>query len=1143
VRGGSSGPRLASRTFGHAALVAVAASLCLVLAGGAGAGSPNPPGILTPGSEAAPATVVDPAFTDSVVFSGLTGPTALRFAPDGQVFVAQKNGMIKVFSSLSATTPTTYADLSKSVDDYWDRGLLGLAIDPGWPARPYVYTSYTYDAAIGAAAPRWTDGCPTPPGPTTDGCVVSGRLSRLSAGADYRALVLGDAPVGYWRLGEASGTTAADETGTNPGTYVNGPTLGVAGALKGNSNTAASFNGSTQFVDVPSSPSLNASTGVSVEAWVKPAAMPGLGNSGTIAMKASDPPYAYWLQVTDNDRAKFGVGIGGVNRPLSAGGVVAPGNWYHLVGTYDGSVQRLYVNGGLAASQSLSGNVQSVAGDFRIGTTRTTEFFNGVVDDVAVYNKALTPAQVQSHYEAGAQALTEKVMIEDWCQQYPSHSIGDLRFGPDGALYASGGDGANFALADYGQGGGGSGSPTPPNPCGDPPAGVGGAETPPTAEGGSLRSQDLRTTSDPTTLDGALLRLDPNTGAGMAGNPLSGSSDANARRIVAYGFRNPFRFTFRPGTSELWIGDVGSGTWEEIDRDPSATTMANYGWPCYEGVPQAVDFSSLNLNMCNALYSAPAGTVTSPYYSYNHSASVVSGDGCPVGGSSITGLAFYDGTAFPSTYQGALFFGDHTRQCIWAMLPGANGLPDPQNIRVIETGARVVDLQVGPDGFLYWASLEDGTIHRLRPSGAGNPPVAVATATSPTSGPVPLTVGFDGSGSTGTGTLTYSWDLNGDGVYGDSTLQKPSYTYTTGGTYNVRLKVTDGSGLSSISQPVVVTAGNTPPTATINQPLSSTQWAVGDVINFGGSASDAEDGTVPASRFTWTLILHHCWQYDPTNCHTHTIQSWTGVTSGSFAAPDHEYPAWLELQLTVTDSGGLTDTKSVRLDPLTANVSFASSPSGLQLVVGSSASTTPFTRTLILNSTTGISATTPQTLNGQQYTFASWSDGGAQSHNVTIGGNATYTATYALAAPTTKFPDAAVITTGSNAGGTVAQLAADDNQYFRVLNSPNRVAAWYGRFTGVPQTASGLKVTYSGGNTVACSQTVSIYRWSDGVWVQLDARTVGAETLLSNLAPPGAASQYVSGTGELRVQIRCRSSAGNKSYVSQGDLMSITYVG
>jgi glucose/arabinose dehydrogenase len=1131
------GARLTPR-WSCVALVLAGALLCTGAAGGARAGSPNQPGFLTPGSQAAAATVVDPAFTDSVVFSGLTGPTAVRFAPDGEVFVAQKNGMIKVFSSLSATTPTTYADLSKNVDDYWDRGLLGLAIDPGWPTKPYVYTSYTYDAPIGGASPRWSDGCPTPPGPTTDGCVVSGRLSRLSTGADYRATVLGDGPVGYWRLGEASGTTAADETGANPGTYLNSPTLGVAGALKGSSNTAASFNGSSQSVDVPSSASLNASTGVSVEAWVKPTTMPGAGGTGTIAMKATDPPYAYWLQVIDTGGAKFGVGVGGVNHPLSAAGVVTTGSWYHLVGTYDGSVQRLYVNGRLVASQALTGNVDSVAGDFRIGTTHTTEWFNGAIDDVAVYNKALTPGQVQSHYEAGAQAITEKVMIEDWCQQYPSHSIGDLHFGPDGALYATGGEGANFNLADYGQGGGSAGSPTPKNPCGDPPAGVGGTETTPTAEGGSLRSQDLRTTSDPTSLDGALLRLDPATGAGMSGNPLAGSSDANARRIVAYGFRNPFRFTFRPGTSEPWIGDVGSGTWEEINRDPSPTTMANFGWPCYEGVPKSVDFSALNLNICTALYSAPAGTVTSPYYAYNHSASVVSGDGCPTGGSSITGVAFAGG-AFPAPYQNALFFADHTRQCIWAMLPGTNGLPDPSNIKVIETGAPVVDLQVGPDGYLYWADLDDGTIHRLRPSGAGAPPVAVAAATSPTSGPTPLTVNFDASGSTGTAPLSYSWDLNGDGVFGDSTLQKPSYTYTTGGTYNVRVKVTDGNGLSSTSQPVVVSPNNTPPTATIDTPLSTTKWAVGDVISFGGHATDAEDGTVAASGFTWTLLLHHCWQYDPTNCHIHTIQSWTGVTSGSFAAPDHEYPAWLELQLTVTDSGGLTDTKSIRLDPLTANVNFNSSPSGLQLVVGSSGSTTPFTRTLILNSTTAISAPTPQTLNGQSYGFSSWSDGGAQSHNLVINGAGTFTATYSQSAPTTKFPIATVLQTGTVVGGTFADLAANDNQYYSVLAASNRTTQWYGRFTGVPQNPTSLKITYSGGNTVPCGQTVSVWRWTDGFWIQIDGRTVGTETLLSNLVPPGTLSRYVNG-GEVRVQIRCRAS---KSNTTQGDLMSLTYTG
>src|SRR4029453_13686234 len=94
----------------------------------------------------------------------------------------------------------------------------------------------------------------------------------------------------------------------------------------------------------------------------------------------------------------------------------------------------------------------------------------------------------------------EQVLIEDWCQQYPSHSIGALDFGPDGALYVTGGDGASFNFADWGQDG------APLNPCGDPPGGVGAILSPPTAEGGALRSQDLRTTSDPVTLAGTVIR-------------------------------------------------------------------------------------------------------------------------------------------------------------------------------------------------------------------------------------------------------------------------------------------------------------------------------------------------------------------------------------------------------------------------------------------------------------------------------------------------------------------------------------------------------------------------------------------------------------------------------------------------------------
>jgi hypothetical protein len=148
-------------------------------------------------------------------------------------------------------------------------------------------------------------------------------------------------------------------------------------------------------------------------------------------------------------------------------------------------------------------------------------------------------------------------------------------------------------------------------------------------------------------------------------------------------------------------------------------------------------------------------------------------------------------------------------------------------------------------------------------------------------------------------------------------------------------------------------------------------------------------GALPASALSWKLVLHHC----TSGCHTHDVQSWIGVASGSFAAPDHDYPSYLELQLTATDAGGLTDTQTLRLDPRTVQVTLTSSPSGMQLGMGSSTATAPFTRTVIEGSSNSISAPN-QLRNRSSYVFSSWSDGGAPSHNITANATATYSATF-----------------------------------------------------------------------------------------------------------------------------------------------------
>ena len=125
------------------------------------------------------------------------------------------------------------------------------------------------------------------------------------------------------------------------------------------------------------------------------------------------------------------------------------------------------------------------------------------------------------------------------------------------------------------------------------------------------------------------------------------------------------------------------------------------------------------------------------------------------------------------------------------------------------------------------------------------------------------------------------------------------------------------------------------------------------------------------------------------------VQTWPGVASGSFNAPDHEYPSYLELRLTVTDSGGLRDTEVLRLDPRTVVLTFQTTPGGLRLTVGPTTSTATFSRTVIVGSRNTISAPSPQRKGQKNYNFVSWSDNGAQTQDIIAPASATtYTARF-----------------------------------------------------------------------------------------------------------------------------------------------------
>ncbi|MEK6277143.1 MAG: LamG-like jellyroll fold domain-containing protein [Actinomycetota bacterium] len=214
----------------------------------------------------------------------------------------------------------------------------------------------------------------------------------------YRAAVVADNPVSYWRLGEASGTNAVDEKSANAGTYVNAPTLGAASLLSSEAtNKAVGFDGTNDHVRVTNSASLNLTSPVTLEAWIKPTALPTAGNFKSVVTKAE----SYSLQF-NGPKLEFTIIQSGVRKRLQAPtGAIQTGVAYHVVGTYDGTTQRLYINGSQVASAPLSGGASTSSNNVFIGSwSSSSEFFSGVIDEVAIYGWALSASRVLAHYDS-----------------------------------------------------------------------------------------------------------------------------------------------------------------------------------------------------------------------------------------------------------------------------------------------------------------------------------------------------------------------------------------------------------------------------------------------------------------------------------------------------------------------------------------------------------------------------------------------------------------------------------------------------------------------------------------------------------------------------------------------------------------------
>jgi glucose/arabinose dehydrogenase len=462
-----------------------------------------------------------------------------------------------------------------------------------------------------------------------------------------------------------------------------------------------------------------------------------------------------------------------------------------------------------------------------------------------------------------------------------------------------------------------------------------------------------------SNLLGKILRINAD-GTIPADNPFFNTATGQNRAIWALGLRNPFTFTFQPGTGRMFVNDVGQTTWEEID---DGIAGSNYGWPTTEGPTSDPRFRS-------------------PLFWYGHGSS--STTGC-----AITGGAFYNPSAaqFPSDYVGDYFFADYCSGWIRKLDPASGN-----TVAAFATGAASpVDLLTAGDGSLWYLTRgSGGSVFRVTYTASQAPTIAThpASQTVGAGSPATFTVAANG-----TAPLAYQWQRNGTDIAGATSA---SYTIASaqagdnGARFRVRVSNSAG-GVTSNEATLTVTA-NQPPTATITAPAAGSVYAGGDTIAYAGTGTDPEDGTLGGTRFTWRVDFHHA-------DHTHPfVQPTSGSTSGTITIPTSGETAsdvWYRIHLTVTDSAGLTSSTFRDVDPRLARVTLATSPAGLQLRLDGQPVTTPLTFTGVVGIQRSLEAPSPQVVGLNVWTFDSWSNGGAQTQTIsTPAADTTYTATY-----------------------------------------------------------------------------------------------------------------------------------------------------
>jgi hypothetical protein len=305
-----------------------------------------------------------------------------------------------------------------------------------------------------------------------------------------------------------------------------------------------------------------------------------------------------------------------------------------------------------------------------------------------------------------------------------------------------------------------------------------------------------------------------------------------------------------------------------------------------------------------------------------------------------------------------------------------------------------VDLKVSTDGSLFYlargSGSNTGVVFKVQHTASQAPNISVHPADQTVSAGNSATFTVQASGSP---PLSFQWQRNNVDIPGATassfTLQ---FAQLSDDGALFRCVVSNAFGNATSNEARLTVVANQTPTATITQPGAGTLYTAGQTINFSGTGSDPEDGNLPAAAFTWRVDFHH-------DDHIHPfLQPTSGITSGSFVVPttgETSANVFFRIHLSVSDSGGLQNSTFRDVRPRTATITLSTNPSGLQLTLDGQPQTAPIVFAGVVGMIRTIGTPSPQTLNGRQYVFRSWSDGGTQTHNiVTPAANTTFTARF-----------------------------------------------------------------------------------------------------------------------------------------------------